>query len=416
MAEYKGLEYLRNKLARKRKRVLLRYDYYEMKDIESIATITIPSRLRQQYRSVFGWCAKSVDSLADRLQFRGFQNDNFDLMEIFNMNNPDVLFDSAILGALISSCDFIYIAADEEGYPKLQVIDGANATGIIDPITGMLKEGYAVLDRDDNKKPLIEAYFLPEHTEIYYDGDPYPDVYEHKAPYPLLVPVIYRPDAKRPFGHSRISRTCMYLQKAAKATMERSEISAEFYSFPQKYVLGLDPDTEAFDTLKATISSMLDFRRGEDGTVPTVGQFTQQSMSPYTEQLRTIASVFAGETGLTLDDLGFVSQNPSSAEAIKASHETLRLTARKAQKTFGSCFLNTGYLAACLRDDFAYERRQFYLSKGLWEPIFEPDMTTLSLIGDGVQKINTAVPGYFTDENLRDLTGIEKASGSDEEF
>lgn len=416
MAEYKGLEYLRNKLAKKRRRVLLRYEYYEMKDIESIATITIPPRLRQQYRSVSGWCAKSVDSLADRLQFRGFQNDNFDLMEIFNMNNPDVLFDSAILGALISSCDFIYIAADEEGYPKLQVIDGSNATGIIDPITGMLKEGYAVLERDDNRKPLIEAYFLPEQTEIYYDGDPYPDVYEHKAPYPLLVPVIYRPDAKRPFGHSRISRTCMYLQKAAKATMERSEISAEFYSFPQKYVLGLDPDTDDFDQLKATISSMLDFRRGEDGTVPTVGQFSQQSMSPYTEQLRTIASVFAGETGLTLDDLGFMSQNPSSAEAIKASHETLRLTARKAQKTFGSCFLNAGYLAACLRDDFPYQRRQFYLSKGLWEPIFEPDMTTLSLIGDGVQKINTAVPGYFTDENLRDLTGIEKASGTEEEF
>ena len=416
MAEYKGLEYLRNKLAKKRRRVLLRYEYYEMKDVESIATITIPPALRQRYRSVSGWCAKSVDSLADRLQFRGFSEDNFQLMEIFNMNNPDVLFDSAILGALISSCDFIYISADEDGYPKLQVIDGSNATGIIDPITGMLKEGYAVLERDDKRKPTIEAYFLPKRTEVYYDGDQTPDVYEHKAPYPLLVPVVYRPDAKRPFGHSRISRTCMYLQKAAKATLERSEISAEFYSFPQKYVLGLDPDTETFDTLQAVISSMLDFRRGEDGTVPTVGQFTQQSMSPYTEQLRTIASVFAGETGLTLDDLGFVSQNPSSAEAIKASHETLRLTARKAQKTFASCFLNTGYLAACLRDNYAYERRQFYLSKGLWEPIFEPDMTTLSLIGDGVQKINTAVPGYFTDENLRDLTGIEKASGTEEEF
>lgn len=416
MAEYKGLQYLRNKLANKRIRVRLRYDFYEQKDIESIATITIPPTLRSRYRSVSGWCAKSVDALADRLQFRGFDNDNFNLMEIFNMNNPDVLFDSAILGALISSCDFIYISADDNDFPRMQVIDGSNATGIIDPITGMLKEGYAVLDRNENGEPIVEAYFLPKRTEIWYRSERYPEVYEHEAPYPLLVPVIYRPDAKRPFGHSRISRACMHLQKAAKATLERSEISAEFYSFPQKYVLGLDPDTETFDTLKATISSMLDFRRGEDGTVPTVGQFTQQSMSPYTEQLRTIAALFAGETGLTLDDLGFVSQNPSSAEAIKASHETLRLIARKAQRQFGSCFLNAGYLAVCLKDKQAYERSQFYLSKALWEPIFEPDMAALGLIGDGVQKINMAVPGYFTEENLRDLTGIEKGTEESEEY
>lgn len=47
-------------------------------------------------------------------------------------------------------------------------------------------------------------------------------------------------------------------------------------------------------------------------------------MSPYTEQLRTAAAGFAGETGLTLDDLGFATDNPSSAEAIKAPHENLR--------------------------------------------------------------------------------------------
>ncbi|WP_217269836.1 hypothetical protein [Finegoldia magna] len=40
-------------------------------------------------------------------------------------------------------------------------------------------------------------------------------------------------------------------------------------------------------------------------------------MSPFTEQLRTAAAGFAGESGLTLDDLGFVSDNPSSSDAIK---------------------------------------------------------------------------------------------------
>lgn len=198
----------------------------------------------------------------------------------------------------------------------------------------------------------------------------------------------------------------MKIMEAALRTIKRSEISAEFYSYPQKYVTGLDPDVE-IEKWKATMSSLLTLTKDEDGNEPKVGQFTQQSMSPYTEQLRSFASLFAGETGLTLDDLGFVSENPSSSEAIKASHENLRLTARKAQRTFGSGFINAGYLAACVRDKYAYQRRQLYLTKTAWEPIFEPDAAMLSNIGDGAAKINQAVPGYFNKDNLRILTGIE---------
>lgn len=405
--EYKGIEYLRRKLNSKRTRVLTRYKYYEMKNVVRDLGLVTPPQLKR-LNSVLGWCAKSVDSLADRIVFREFANDNFELNEIFTLNNHDVLFDSAILSALISSCCFIYISLDENDYPRLQVIDGANATGIIDPITNLLHEGYAVLERDDRCMPIIEAYFTSESTQIITNNN----ITEipNNAPYPLLVPIIYRPDAIRPFGHSRISRASMQIVNSAMRTVKRSEISAEFYSFPQKYIVGLSDDAEPLDKWKATISSFLAITKDDEGGNPTVGQFAQQSMSPYTEQLRTFAALFAGENGLTLDDLGFVSDNPSSAEAIKASHENLRLTARKAQRVFGSCFLNVGYLAACLRDNFPYRRNQLYLTYALWEPIFEPDSSTLSVIGDGAIKINQAVPGYFGKDNLRDLTGIDYSS------
>ena len=406
MAEYKGIGYLRNKLAVKRLRVDTRYKYYEMKNITRQIGMT---DIKELYwlKETLGWCGKAVDSLADRLVFNSFENDNFDVTEIFSMNNPDTFFDSAILSALISSCCFVYISADETGYPRLQVIDGSNATGIIDPITGLLKEGYAVLERDEKECPTTEAYFKKGITEIVRKGQSKTQIIRNGAPYPLLVPIIYRPDAKRPFGHSRISRACMSITDSALRTLKRSEISAEFYSFPQKYITGLSEDAETIDKWKATISSFMSFTKDEDGDSPKLGQFTQQSMSPYVEQLRMHASLFAGETGLTLDDLGFPSDNPSSAESIKASHENLRLTARKAQRTFGSGFLNVGYLAACLRDDFQYERRQLYLTKPMWEPIFEPDAAMLSSIGDGAIKINQAVPGYFGKDNLRYMTGID---------
>lgn len=403
---YQGIEYLKRKLAQKQSRVNLRYNYYEMKNVVRDFNIVIPASWTF-LKAVLGWSAKAVDSLADRLVFTEFANDNFRLNEIFDMNSKDVFVDSSIISACIASCCFCYISAGADGFPQLQVIDGYDATGIIDPITNLLQEGYAVLERDPkSRQPVIEAYFTAEDT-VYYDlREGTARQIQNPAPYPLLVPIIFRPDARRPFGHSRITRACMEIQQAALRTLKRSEVTAEFYSFPQKYVTGLSPDNEMMDKWKATISSMLQFTKDEDGDHPILGQFTTQSTAPHLEQLRIYASLFAGETGLTLDDLGFVGENPSSADAIRASHENMRLTARKAQRNFGTGLLNVGYLAACVRDDFPYERKQFYQTKARWEPVFEPDAAQLSGIGDAAIKIQQSFPDYFTEDKLHDLTGI----------
>lgn len=399
-----GIEYLRTKLGNKRTRVKVRYSHYEMKHLADDFQISTPPKLRY-WMNCLGWCAKAVDSMADRLVFREFADDNFNMNEIFQMNNRDVFFPSAVLGALISSCDFIYISPDDDGYPRLQVIDGSNATGTIDPITGMLKEGYAVLDRDEFGAPLVEAYFVPGRTDYYY-ADGLVESVTNAAPYPLLVPIINRPDAMRPFGHSHISRACMSIVDSAMRTVKRSEISAEFYSVPQKYALGTDPDAEPMDKWSAAMSMMLEITKDQDGDTPTVGQFQQQSMTPHLEQLKLFASLFAGETGLTLEDLGFASGNPASSDAIKAAHESLRLKARAAQRSFGSGFLNAGYLSACVRDNQAYKRNQFYMTTPKWEPIFEPDAAALSGIGDAAIKLQQSFPDYFDSDKLKDLTGI----------
>ena len=91
----KGLEYLRKKLNKHERRVNLRYKQYDMKYQDPEVGFTIPPDIRQRYKAVLGWCAKGVDTLADRLVFREFENDNFEINEIFNQNNPDVFFDSA---------------------------------------------------------------------------------------------------------------------------------------------------------------------------------------------------------------------------------------------------------------------------------------------------------------------------------
>lgn len=404
--ELKGIRYLRKKLSVKKIGVDKRYEFYDMKNKAKDFKISTPPNL-YNLQSTLGWCGKAVDALSDRLVLTGFDNDTFQINDIYQYNNPSVLFDSAILSALISSCCFLYVSQDEKGNPRIQVIDGSNATGIIDPITNFLYEGYAVLERDpETKAPTIEAYFTKGCTEIFRKGQQESEKVFNNAPYPLLVPIINRPDATRPFGHSRISKACMSIQEAAMRTIKRSEISAEFYSFPQKYVTGLSEDAEAMDKWQATMSSMITFTKDDEGDKPTLGQFAQASMSPHLEQLRMFASLFAGETGLTADDLGFTTSNPSSAEAIKAAHENLRLAARKAQRTFGSGFINAGFLAACIRDGIEYDISELYSTKAIWAPIFEPDAAMLSGLGDGIIKINQSVPNYIDESKLEQLTGM----------
>lgn len=415
MNELKGISYLKTKLNKKKVWARHRYDYYEQKNLRRNPSPVMPEKLSAQYETKLGWCTKAVDSLANRLVFDGFEHDNFNLWEIFQLNNKDVFFDSAIRSALISACCFVYISAGEDAYPRLQVIDGKNATGRIDPITNLLLEGYAILETDDNGNVLTDAYFAPDRTEIYRKGEKEPEVIPNATGYPLLVPIIYRPDANSPFGQSRIGRDCMNIEDKARWAVTDMAVLAEFNSFPQKYILGTAEES-GFDKVKATYTSFLEISKDEDGDRPVVGQFSQASMSPMIETVNSYAKLFAGLTGLTTDDLGFVSENPSSAEAIKAGHSDLERIAAKAQEIFGSGFLNVGLVAACLRDEANYKRNALYETVPVWKPAFVMDNSAIGAFGDAVLKINEAVPDAISAKTIERMIGLPLENNQDDTF
>ena len=125
MEEYKGIDYLKKKLAQKYVRANQRYNFYEMKYFVKDLGISTPPDLRRWF-NVLGWCGTAVDNIADRISFRTFEHDIFGMNEIYAVNNADILFDSGILGALITACDFIYITRDNDGYPQMRIIDKMN--------------------------------------------------------------------------------------------------------------------------------------------------------------------------------------------------------------------------------------------------------------------------------------------------
>ena len=402
--ELVGVDFLKQKLEQKQRKVKKRYVFYDAQETVRDLGISTPPELRF-FSSTLGWCARGVDALADRLSFREFKNDSFEFNDIFKANNPDILIDSAILESLIASCSFVFIQPTDN-LPKLNVITAYSATGIIDPVTCLLNEAYAVLEWDKSKtKKIREAYMIPGQISYFENGE-ITEVINTPYKYIPLVPIVFRPSAARPFGHARISRACMDYTCAAIRTIKRSEIGAEFFAYPQKYVTGLSQDAEKMETWKASMSTLLAFTKDDDGDHPVLGQFAAQSMTPHLEQLKMFASLFAGEVGLTLDDIGFNTENPQSAEAIKASHDMLRLTTDKAKARYGVNLLNVGLVAASVLNGTDIDRATIIDVIPSWKPSFAPDIQSLGALGDAVLKLQQAFPNYIDEEKLKELTGI----------
>jgi len=381
-----SIENLRSKLSSKQSWIDTKYKCYEQKRISIDPSPVIPGAEKVLYKSTLGWCSQAVDDLANRLIVDSFENDNYGMWDIFQLNNKDILFDSAFRSSLISACSFVYVR-EADGEIILQLIDGRNATGNIDPSTFLLKEGYAILDADEHGIPTLEAYFTPDET-IYFDKVHKSELHVgNPTGYPLLVPIIFRPDAdRRPFGQSRISKAMIDIQDKASHTITCMEVAREFGAFPQKYVVGLSQDAE-FDSVKNAYKQILAIDKDADGDKPTVGQFSQISLSSYLAQLQEYRAEFERCSGLD-------------------SREHLEIIANGAQRTFGSGLLNIGLVASSLRDGRNYKRSLIHETKVIWKPVFSMDTQSISTFGDGIIKINQAVPDAISAKTIQLLTGL----------
>ena len=93
--EKENLDYLRKKLADHKIRVDTRYRYYDMKYKEPHTSFTMPPQIRDRFKSTVGWTSKAVDALADRLSFRDFDNDNFNINKIFQIDRKSTRLNSS---------------------------------------------------------------------------------------------------------------------------------------------------------------------------------------------------------------------------------------------------------------------------------------------------------------------------------
>lgn len=342
---------LLRRLLEKRGRNRLRSKYYdgrnELKDIG----YSLPP-VAKDIEIVVGWPEKAVEALANRVVLDGVtMQDGSDLSsrvaDLLDENDLRNTATSAHADALVHSCSFIAALSGDTaiGEPEaiIQEFSADNATGIWDKRRHGLSDALLVDVSDDGKS--VQSIFLMdyEHTVVIVPAGPGYQVYDRtsntgRIPCELLA---YKPDAKRPFGRSRISRTVMSLTDSAVRTFLRSEMQAELYSVPPRYFLGVEPELfrdendNEIPTWKLMMDHILAIPKDKDGEKPEVGQFPQYSFEPHSAQLRQTASMFAAATSMPPDMMGVLTDNPSSAEAIDKAQKELCLAAEQCQAWFG---------------------------------------------------------------------------------
>lgn len=351
-----------SKLPRNRLRSL----YYDTKNPLKDLGISIPPQLTR-IEVALGWPAKGVNALARRCNFDGFvvpgnQGDPFNLSQIAYDNQLEIEIPQGITSSLIHAVAFVVTTQGDvgAGEPRiLQTVRSAmDGTGLWDRRRRGFSAFLSVLDFAADGLPSDMLMYLPEQViSLRRDGDRW-TVAAMRNPIGrvLVQPLVYQPELSRPMGHSRISRTVMSLTDQAIRAMLRAEVSAEFYSTPQRYLLGADESAfkdangVTVSKWKAVMGRFLAIGLDEDGNKPEVGQFPQISQVPHLDHLRQIAQNFAADQNLPISSLGIVQDNPASAEAIFAAKEELVVEAEGATRVFGSALERAALDAVMLRD------------------------------------------------------------------
>ena len=406
------LQQLLSEWSRKRYRNVLRTTYYEGKQLFRDFGISIPPQLRS-FEPTLGWVAKGVDALVDRTHFEGFvssgEND-FGVSEIVFDNNLEDEFQQSFTSSAMHSCSFLTVTHGGDGEPDVLVLPHAadEAAALWDSRKRALSAFMAVTSWDAGSPDGL-LMMTPERVYRFtrVDGKWFGKFDKNPVGQVLAVPLPYKPELKRPFGHSRISRAAMSITDAALRTVLRAEVSSEFYSSPQRWVLGADVEAFAGDNKwKAVMGRLLAIERDPvTEELPSVGQFAATSPQPHTDQLRMWASLFAGEMGLSLNSLGIVQDNPSSAEAMYAAKEDLITDAIRATSTWGRSLVKAMHLAVMLRDGLDSVPAGL---KDMRAQFTDPSMASPSAQADAFVKRAQVIPGFAESEVGLEMAGLTR--------
>lgn len=366
------------------------------------------------------WARKAVTTVSERVRLEGFafddghEDDALDgavrrsrLVDAFNRHTAS---------ELVHGCMFATVNRDEGGHARVRMHPADTSAAIWDDYEGRIGSGMVVADsrRTDwspsTPVPVQVNMHLPGAVVVLRRTGPSRWVSERSGTpldRPMMEAFSFRATGTRPFGETRITPAVRYLVDEVNRTLRYMSVSSAFYARPQKYILGLND--EQFDKLMddkwgVYIGSTLLATTNEDtGEPPEVGQLSAASPQPYIDAIQCYGKLFSGATGVPLNSLGIVQDNPSSAEAIASQREDIcsaaeDLIASSKEGLREVALMAMAVEADCAVDDLDQSRLDVHAS------FADPQKTTRAARGDFAVKVAGACPEYAeTSSFWRDL-------------
>ena len=299
--------------------------------------ISVPPQM-ETLNTVVGWARTAVNCMAVRSRFDGFNVNGHslpELDELVHANAMDELYDVAMREAMAYGVSFVTVMAGGEGQPaaKVRSYSANQACGIWDGFSDRLACGITLAATDRNGRATRYVLHEPNETVTFTrDGAAWSAVTEfHGTGRPLMEPLVFERDDDRPLGHSRITPEIMGIIDKAMRDVLRMEVGAEFFTAPQRYILGADEDLFDGDDskFKAYMGQFLALTKDEDGDIPQVGQFSPGDPRNFIQLFENDAQRFSGATHVPVAQLGVLSSTYTSSDALSATNDPLILDVKR---------------------------------------------------------------------------------------
>jgi hypothetical protein len=327
--------------------------------------ISIPPQMRNLHTTT-GWPRVAVDALDRRLNVDGFRypdsNDvDADLQEIWLENDLDAEHPLTHLDALVFGCGYVGVGSPVSGTnaidtpPLITVESPLDIAVEWDARTRTIVAALRLFGFEGTRQGTL---YLPDETISVIKsagGWTVTDRDQHNLGQTMIVRIPNRPRSYNRDGASEITPEIMSITDAACRTLLGLAVAGEFYSGPQKYILGADeasfqaPDGTPKSAWETYLGRILALERDAEGQVPTVGQFTAYDPSVFTKVIDSYAERMSALTGLPPYMLGFATANPTSADAIRAGEGELIRRADHKTVMYGKGWRDVMKLALTVR-------------------------------------------------------------------
>jgi hypothetical protein len=359
---------LRSDLLGHRFRLELLDSYFNGEQLIRDLGISIPPQLKTLH-TVIGWPRIGVEALEQRLDLEAFRwadgSDSADLEEIAEAND---IYDEASLAhldALTYGREYVTVGSpDEDDAPSIISFESpmdmtlAWDARLRVPLSA-LRECQDRWDYGLGPEERLLSLYLPNQTIQAVETNSGWVVLDRDVHNLGIVPVLRMANRQRTadrVGRSEITPEVMSITDAACRRLMGIEVAAEFFGAPQRYILGAsesafqDAEGNAKSAWETYIGRVLALERDEDGNVPTVGAFTAHDPSGQTRIIDLYARIMATQLGLPPHMLGYTSDNPASADAIRSSEAMLVKKAERRIRRFSATYRDMMRLALWVRD------------------------------------------------------------------